>query len=158
MKKIITSKLNTEIKSKLTTIIDDLECGLNERVLDKLLNITNTDIYIKYIEDDNSIIAFCIYSNIIKNQLLEDLEASCDHYDDEVYEYFEDIINKMHEDTIYIHYIESIHKGFNYGNNLLNSIIDLDKDIILYSTIEAETFWRKQNFDNIFGFEYIYYA
>lgn len=158
MKKIITSKLNTEIKSKLTTIIDDLECGLNERVLDKLLNITNTDIYIKYIEDDNSIIAFCIYSNIIKNQLLEDLGASCDHYDDEVYEYFEDIINKMHEDTIYIHYIESIHKGFNYGNNLLNSIIDLDKDIILYSTIEAETFWRKQNFDNIFGFEYIYYA
>lgn len=158
MKKIITSKLNTEIKSKLTTTIDDLECGLNERALGKLLNIKNTDIYIKYIEDDSSIIAFCIYSKIIKSQLLEDLEASCDNYDNETYEYFEDIINKMHEDTIYIHYIESIPKGFNYGNNLLNSIIDLNKDIILYSTIEAETFWRKQNFDNIFGFEYIYYA
>ena len=159
MKEIITTKLNLEIKEELSKILNGLECGLNEKRLNALIDIQDKhQINIKYIKENDSIIAFCIYSNIIKSQLMQDLGESCDHYDDETYEYFEEFIKNMYDDTIYIHYIESIIKENNYGTQLLNSVIDLDKDIILYSSFDAERYWRKQNFENIFGYEYMYYA
>ena len=159
MKEIITTKLNLEIKKELKKILDKLECGLDEHRLNTLINIQDKyQINIKYIKKNDSIIAFCIYSNIIKNQLMQDLGESCDHYDDETYEYFKKLIKDMRDETIYIHYIESIVKENNYGTQLLESVVDLDQDIILYSTIEAETYWRKNNFENIFGYEYMYYA
>ena len=114
MKEIITTKLNLEIKKELKKILDKLECGLDENRLDSLINTQDKyQINIKYIKENDSIIAFCIYSNIIKNQLMQDLGESCDHYDDETYEYFEELIKDMRDETIYIHYIESIVKENN---------------------------------------------
>lgn len=154
MSEIITVKLSGDIKDKIRKSIDQLECGITSECLDNFKDNIN----IKYIESENNILAFCIYSYINKNRVLEDLGATCDHFDNETYEYYEQFIQDMKEDIIYIHYLESIEKGHGYGKELVDSIINLGKEVILYSTIEAEEFWLINDFDNIFGYEYMYYA
>lgn len=153
MSKIFTTKLSKELKDEIKKSISQLECGITSECLDNFKD----DINIKYIASQNNILAFCIYSDINKNRVLEDLGDACDHYDDETYEYYEQVVQDLREDTIYIHYLEAIERGHGYGAELVNSILSLGRDVILYSTIEAEEFWSINDFDNIFGYEYIHY-
>lgn len=150
---ILTSNLSKNMKNRLREKLNILECCLNEDCLNSL----KEDTKINYIEKDNDIISFCIYSKINKLELHDDLDATCFNYEKDAYEYYENYINNLDDDMIYIYYMESLETEQGYGQKILNSIFDLDKDIILMSRIESEKFWEKNGFINIFGVEYAYH-
>ena len=120
------------------------------------LNEFKDDIKIKYIEKDNEIISFCIYSKMKKSILHEDLGFTCFNYEKDVYEYYENYIDNLNDDMIYIYFMESLETEQGYGRKILNSIFNLKKDIILMSRIDSEKFWEKNDFVNVFGVEYVY--
>lgn len=151
MSKIIKSKITNEIKSKLKEALNDSEL-LNEVFIDNCCENYN----IHYIQSDDKLVAFCIYSAIDKELLMRELNLSCSHFDFETMNEYKEMIKDMKEDTLYIDMLESIEKGFGYGKELVESMIELNKDIILYSSSDAETFWQKNKFVNIFGYEYMY--
>lgn len=153
MSKIIKSNINNEIKSKLINIIHD-----SELLSEEFINNCSENNNIHYIQSDDKLMAFCIYSKIDRELLMSELNLTCSHFDDEAMNYYKELILNMSEDTIYIDILESMKKGCGYGKELVESIIELNKDIILYSSGEAETFWEKNDFINIFGFEYMYSA
>lgn len=152
MSKIINEKLSSDMKIKLEKMLPKLKCGIT---LDSLKNIEGD---IKYILSDNEIVSFCIYSAINKDIVLNDFENACDYYDDESKEEYINLIENFKKDTIYIYYIESLVEGKGYGKAILDSILSLGKNVVLYSASDAEDFWIGNNFENVFGYEYIYFA
>lgn len=152
MNEIITAKLSNELKDRLREKLDILECGLMEYSLNNL----GEDVNIKYIESEGDIVSFCIYSKMTKNLLFEDLEHISHYYEEDTYEHYKNYINNLHDDMIYIYYMESLPAEKGYGQKILNSIFDLNKDIILFSRLESEEFWQRNGFENVFGYEYLY--
>lgn len=155
MDKIINSKLTEEVKNLIKPHMNYLYCGMSQESLDSF-NSDKTNILLKI--SDSKLLAFCIYSNTDKEILLNDLEYDCGHYEDSQYSELEEFISLIDDDSIYIHFIESIEKGFGHGLDLLEEIIDFEKDILLYSRPDSSGFWTENNFTNIFGNVYIHYA
>lgn len=155
MDKIINSKLTEELKNLIRPHMNYLYCGMSQKSLDSF-DSGKTNILLKM--SDSKLLAFCIYSNTDEEILLNDLEYDCGHYEDSQYKELEEFISLINDDSIYIHFIESIEKGFGHGIDLLEEIFNLKKDILLYSRPDSSNFWAENDFINIFGNVYIHYS
>ena len=152
MIEIITSEITEDIKSFLLESLSFLKCGITKNFIEHSSN----DKTIMYIVENNEIVSFCIYSAIDKQKLVYDLESSCDHFDSDAFGYFCRYINDIPDSAIYLHFVESIKEGCGYGTKIIKELTTLEKEIFLYSVLEAEEFWEKNNFVNIFGYNYTY--
>lgn len=113
----------------------------------------NENYLINYVEDNNEIVAYAIYRRIDKQRVMSDLD-DVDVYDEETYEYYKNYIQELNPNTIYLYYVENVSGISGLGSKLVDSIIALKRDILLYSTAEAEEYWQEKGFDNVFGYNY----
>lgn len=149
---ITESKLNKEIRNKLIKLINDgkIKSGLTERWLDYL----NDNTKIILIEDNGNLLSYCMYSNIdkefIKDQYTVGMELE-DNYDDIL-----NYIDNMNDDTLQLHYMDSFVQNKGYGTIIMKKLLELNQNMILQSMDDAESYWIKHNFKNIFSNVYLY--
>lgn len=53
-------------------------------------------------------------------------------------------------------FVKEEYRGQGHGTMLVNELKKQGKPIVLFSLIEAESFWEKQGFTNLFSFIYVW--
>lgn len=138
-----------------------LNCSLTHeklKALDKssrfiLLSVEDEDEY----EDKD--VALLIYEDFKKVEFLKGANLEYSKENAKCMDSLRKLLYKIDssKEYVYVRFLECFEEGNGYGKAIVNKLKESCKNIILYSTSDAESFWVKQGFtniyDNIYKFE-----